>query len=169
MIVLKQRENKQLKKYSALEVACYIVNYCNEKNYNITHLRVEKILYFIQLYYLKKEKTTCFWEDIEAWSFGPVVPEVYHQFKQYCSFLIDPIKEYWDLSKGIWNVQRKKYVSCISQRDQENINSVIDMCEQYSTTELTTITKNQTPWINTYYRNKKVITISLLKDFCEYI
>ena len=169
-IFLKQRKDEQLGQYSALEIACYITNYCNKKDYNITHLRLEKILYFIQLYYVKEIGSILFWEDIEAWSFGPIIPEVYRQFRQYCSFLIDPIEEYWDLSEGLWKEKKKKYISCINQKDKNNINKVVDMCEKYSTTELISISRNQTPWIKAYRRNMiRKIPISYLQEFCNNI
>lgn len=167
-IFLKERKNEQLGQYSALEIACYIVNYCNKKNYDITHLRLEKILYFAQLYYVKEKNSILFWEDIEAWPVGPIVPEVYHQFRQYCGFLIDPIKEYWDLSEGLWEAKKKKYISCIDQKDKNNINKVINMCEKYSTTELVSISQRQTPWIKAYRRNAtRIIPISYLQKFCN--
>ena len=42
---------------------------------------MQKILYFIQAEFLVSENEPCFYEEIEAWNFGPVVPEVYHVYK----------------------------------------------------------------------------------------
>ena len=63
--------------YSVLDVAKYVIFYSNEKKYDISNLKLQKILYFIQAEFLVSENEPCFYEEIEAWNFGPVVPEVY--------------------------------------------------------------------------------------------
>ena len=42
--------------YTARDVANYIVKVCAEKNLSITNLQLQKILYYIQVYFLQKEK-----------------------------------------------------------------------------------------------------------------
>ena len=38
--------------YNALDVSRYIINYSNDKNYGISNLKLQKILYFVQAYFL---------------------------------------------------------------------------------------------------------------------
>ncbi len=48
---------------------------------NTSNLVLQKLLYFVQaasLYYLKQP---AFSDEIEAWQYGPVVPEAYREFK----------------------------------------------------------------------------------------
>ena len=71
--------------YSALVVARYIIKRCNELNRPISNLKLQKLLYFVQAEFLVGEGSACFPEEIEAWDFGPVVPEVYHRYKAYGS------------------------------------------------------------------------------------
>ena len=52
--------------YDLLGVCRLIVNYSNEKEYNISNLKLQKLLYYIQAYFLVKKKRPCFDEDIEA-------------------------------------------------------------------------------------------------------
>lgn len=76
--------------YSAQEIADYIIqNYAN-KNENkgdiskeISNLKLQKLLYFAQGLYLAETGTPLFAEDIIAWRYGPVVPEVYRAFRWY--------------------------------------------------------------------------------------
>ena len=63
--------------YRALDVAKYVIERCNKMGYPISNLKLQKILYFIQAEFLVAFDEQCFQEDIEAWNFGPVVPEVY--------------------------------------------------------------------------------------------
>lgn len=69
----------------AIKVAKYIINYGNKKNYSISNLRLQKLLYFIQAYYLAftPSHEPCFAEEIKAWGFGPVVPFVYLTFRSF--------------------------------------------------------------------------------------
>lgn len=71
--------------YSAIDIARYIIWYCKSHGYTISNLKLQKILYFVQAEFLVSAGAPCFYEDIEAWDFGPVIPEVYHEFKIYGS------------------------------------------------------------------------------------
>ena len=43
--------------YSALDVARYIIWYCEEKKYIVSNLKLQKILYFIQAKFLVEKNT----------------------------------------------------------------------------------------------------------------
>jgi len=49
----------------------------------ITNLKMQKLLYYAQAWHLVFFKRQLFSDAIEAWSFGPVVPEAYRFFKRY--------------------------------------------------------------------------------------
>ena len=78
---------------NAKELACYIIDYYKEKFSNeISPIKLQKSLYFCFAYwggYVRKSKMQdteitidksdwLFDENIEAWVYGPVVPDVYH-------------------------------------------------------------------------------------------
>ena len=66
--------------YPVLELAKYIVSKCIGDKCQISNLQLQKILYYIQREFLQKVGRPAFTESIEAWPFGPVVPEVYYYF-----------------------------------------------------------------------------------------
>lgn len=68
--------------YKAMDLANYIVDKCIEDNAPITNLQLQRILYSVQKDLLKRG-SPAFSDDIEAWEFGPVVPNVYFDF---CGF-----------------------------------------------------------------------------------
>lgn len=47
----------------------------------VTNLRLQKLLYFAQGWYLARYGKPLFDSPIKAWDLGPVVPEVYHAYK----------------------------------------------------------------------------------------
>lgn len=144
--------------YDVLEVCRHIINYSNEKDYGISNLKLQKILYFVQAYFwmTSNGEESCFNEKIEAWDFGPVVPEAYREFKQYGSGDIPTIKSIFICDdEDIWNFTKKPYLDDkISRRDKEKINSVIDLFSEYSATDLVTLTHQQSPWRDTYEKHK---------------
>lgn len=65
--------------YDAVELAKYIVSKCIKDEHPISNLQLQKILYYIQKRFVD-EGTRTFSDEIEAWRFGPVVPNVYYFF-----------------------------------------------------------------------------------------
>lgn len=138
--------------YDAVDVCNYVINYCNAKKYGISNLKLQKILYFIQAYFLIEKSQKCFINKIVAWGCGPVVPEAYHKFKKYGGCNI--------YSSEFGNYNR------ISKEDKECINKVIEKFRDYSSVDLTNLTLNQAPWINAYNRHViKEITPDLIKEY----
>lgn len=43
-------------KYSVLDVCRHVINYSNEHDYEISNLKLQKVLYFIQAYFLIQKK-----------------------------------------------------------------------------------------------------------------
>jgi len=67
--------------YSAKEISKFIIKLANKRNILITPLKLQKLLYFAQGYNLVLYNKPLFKETIERWGHGPVVPEVYQQYK----------------------------------------------------------------------------------------
>lgn len=72
-------------KYTAMEIANYIVWYANngitKPVFSLTPLKLQKILYYVTTAYLKKYDELLFSESFRKWQYGPVVKEVYFEFK----------------------------------------------------------------------------------------
>lgn len=69
--------------YRALDIAKYILNKCHAEKKYISNLQLQKILYFLQVEWLRTYNEVLFEDDIEAWHYGPVVPNVYHMYSGY--------------------------------------------------------------------------------------
>lgn len=156
-------------KYKVMDIARFIINYSNEKEYLISNLKLQKLLYFVQAYYLglTEEHNPCFSEDFQAWDFGPVIPKVYKTFKIYGASNIPKINEYITEASNIFDRKKVKYnIDTIDINDRSNISKIVDAFSSYSSTDLVKITQEQSPWINVYvpYENKKISKESI-KDF----
>lgn len=73
--------------YNAIDLSKYIVSKCITDSHPISNLQLQKILYYIQKTFLQRDDIA-FSDVIEAWQFGPVVPNVYYH---YCGFGAMPI------------------------------------------------------------------------------
>lgn len=154
--------------YDVLDICRYVIEYSNDKDYGISNLKLQKILYFIQAYCLIVRGKRCFREKIIAMDFGPVVLEAYREYIQYSSGDIPTIKTYIDFDEeNIWNSEICDYdEDIISEKDCKLINEVIDKFKEYSATELVALTCSQKPWLSAYGCGKGTeITIESLKEY----
>ncbi len=106
--------------YPASAIAYAFVKKGIEEGKFVTQMKVQKLLFFAQGYHLAKYGEPLIIEEFEAWQYGPVVPNIYEDYKLYGSKLIidtdfaprfrtlylddkakDAIDYTWDLLKDI--------------------------------------------------------------------
>lgn len=66
--------------YTAREIAHYIIDKCTRDGHPISNLQLQKILYFVQIDHYRARKEFLFFDEFEAWQYGPVLPEVYDEY-----------------------------------------------------------------------------------------
>lgn len=71
------------KTYSAAAVANRVLAVARDKGREVTNLHLQKLVYFVQGFALAMLEHPLFNEEIQAWTYGPVIPELYQQVKQY--------------------------------------------------------------------------------------
>jgi len=62
-------------------VAECIISLSHEKRNPVTNLKLQKVLYYSQAWYLALRKEPFFHEDVEAWVHGPVVPSIFRHYR----------------------------------------------------------------------------------------
>lgn len=68
--------------YKVFDIAEYIIFYSHLKNYSISNLKLQKLLYFIQKEFFKNGRK-CFEDEIEFWDCGPIIDNIYKKYKVY--------------------------------------------------------------------------------------
>ena len=76
--------------YSAREIADWFIAWAENIDAEVSNLKLQKILYYAQGNYLARTGTPLFADQVQAWGHGPVVPDVYHSYKQFGPRAIDP-------------------------------------------------------------------------------
>jgi uncharacterized phage-associated protein len=137
---------------NVFDVAAYLLSKADiEEGDGMTHLKLQKLLYYCQGFSLVLLKEPLFENVIEAWAHGPVVPDVYYEFKRYGNGIIDSI------GPGS--------ASALSDNKRELIDEVYDVYGGYSASKLRNLTHNERPWIEAENRIDTTITQNTLRGF----
>ena len=83
MIEKLMKSNKPISLSPELLVANSIINKTFSKGASITHLKLQKLIYFVYKKHLKDTGYALFGDFFEVWTYGPVLSSVYHAFKKY--------------------------------------------------------------------------------------
>lgn len=134
--------------YSAVEIAKFVITFCTEINKPISNLHLQKILYYLQVHFAKKNKML-YTENIYAWQYGPVVPEIYYLFAGYGASKIT-----------------NRYKTNIAEDVQKEIRMLVSKLIDISPWVLVEMTHTKgNPWDRTYDNGKglnNIIEFSLL-------
>lgn len=63
----------------AIDVAEYIINY---PNIYVDNLKLQKLVFYSQAISLVINKKPLFKDSIQAWDYGPVIPQLYKRYKK---------------------------------------------------------------------------------------
>lgn len=137
---------------TANQISDYVISLTqNNPEENLTNLKLQKILYYLQGYYLAIYNEPIFEDEIEAWKYGPVINGVYHSYKVYGdNSIIVPDYNF--------------NFNYLSNTQKQFINKVYSYFRQFSAIKLMELTHSEFPWIKTYGKCS-VMSKSLLKDF----
>lgn len=72
-----------MSKITASQVSDFFLAFAREHGDSLTNLKLQKLLYYAQGWYLGIHGKALFDEELEAWIHGPVVPSEYRRFKAY--------------------------------------------------------------------------------------
>ena len=134
---------------SAKKVAEYFLSLSDEDLGDmISNLKLQKLCYYAQGFSLALYNKPLFKEEIVAWNHGPVVQELYKEYKQYGANGI-PIP----------NVDLSKY----TKEEKELMNEVYTVYGQFSAWKLVNMTHSEAPWSNTAIN--EVISHENMKTF----
>ena len=114
----------------------------------MSHLKLQKLLYYAQGIYLAFYNKPLFREDIFAWAHGPVVEEVYQEYKRYGS-------------RGI--IKFYPPVETYTEEEEKTLEMVFDYFGKYSACGLRNMTHQERPWKET--EKNDLISTELIRDF----
>jgi len=128
---------KTVKPVDIFDVANYFISLSQKTEIDkgvyegITHLKLQKLLYFAQAAYLSIYDTELFENEIQAWDFGPVIPVIYQKYKTFGNSLLDLPTD---------------YTNSLSKEITYFLDGIWEMFAKYSAVELINITHEHKPW-----------------------
>jgi uncharacterized phage-associated protein len=158
--------------YSAITVANWFIDRNQEDRFDLTHLKIQQLLYYAQGYYLVHFDKPLLEDNIEVWKYGPVIQSIYLSLRFYKDSLqiVDKIKGY--------NVENGQYIITISTIDDNDIQTqefLLDFWQLYGKyNDGTLVNETQqtgTPWdqVNKAFIEgatcNNIIPIKLLKQY----
>lgn len=141
---------------SALDVAGYICDFQTvEANLNISHLKLQKLVFYCQAFHLALHDEPLFRENVEAWALGPVIREVYNEYKVYGNSVISPSENPED------------DIATSLNRDQiPTITAVLSAYGHLSAPALVEKTHRETPWQEAFQKgNGTIIKHDAMKNY----
>ncbi|WP_052294744.1 type II toxin-antitoxin system antitoxin SocA domain-containing protein [Acidobacterium sp.] len=116
--------------YNIDVVADALLNASRERRIEVSNLKLQKLMYYAQGWYLVLTSQPLYSEDIQAWVHGPVIPCLFHRFKPYKWGAID---------------EKGKQGNPVLHR---YLGMLLEKYGRYSAKELEQFTHNERPWID---------------------
>lgn len=154
--------------YNVLDVARYAINYSNDIGTPISNLQLQKIIYYIQAAFLVEKNEVCFNESILNWTYGPVVDEVYREFRTFGYAPIPRQEVYLNINYSSKNdrinIERKKFNDNIFYNcDKGIIEKMVNIYSNMEPFDLVNKTHSEDPWRNT--KQNDIIPIESIRFY----
>lgn len=118
---------------SAREVGRWFLNHADrDAGEALTHLKLQKLIYYAQAWHLANFDRPIFSEDMQAWTHGPVAPTVYEKYR----------------NKGWEALPPEKAVNFTDDLD-DFLKAVFAVYGEYSAKKLEKMTHEEEPWKQT--------------------
>lgn len=129
-----QKQQGKIMTYKALDIAKKLIFKAQNDEPNggerLTNLKLQKLLYYQQGFHLAVFGTPLFNEDVEAWMYGPVVPDVYNEYSPY----------------GSSSLPEEEDAITLADDEDELFNEVYDAYRDFSAIGLMNRTHKEKPW-----------------------
>ncbi|WP_266202851.1 Panacea domain-containing protein [Pontibacter kalidii] len=137
---------------TAKDIAEYLLRLSDSEASDITNLKIQKLLYYVQGFNLAMHGEKMFNDPIEAWQYGPVVADLYHAYKGNGSGVISPSNNY-------------EFTRSLTEEEEELILEVNDVYGQFSGPKLMHMTHEERPWLEAIEKKNKEINLNTMQVY----
>ena len=145
--------------HDARSVANELIRRAHEAGRDITPIQVLKLAYYCHAWMLGLYHRPLLGQPVEAWRYGPIVPEIYRSLRRYGGH---PVR--WPIDLEFAGVSERPY----DRAQTSIINQVFDKYGQLTDLQLSaTANAPGTPWDQIWkkYRYNAIIPDPLLEDY----
>lgn len=140
--------------YKSRQIADWIIH---KTHGNITHSKLQKLLYYCQAWHYTIFNEVLFDERIEAWAHGPVVPSQFSRFNNIDFFQNIKVKDCENIK--------------LKSKTEQLLNEVVGIYNKYTDRHLELLVKIEVPWRETrgnipeFKKCQKEIQLDLMKQY----
>lgn len=133
--------------YSPKAIANYFLNLAEENDGDLRPLKLQKLIYFAHGWYLAIYDKPLIDESVQAWKFGPVIPSIYHEFKEFGRY---PINRPALVLKGLKLVAP----NVDDKSDKEFLDKIWEVFSGFTGVQLSNMThEGDSPWHQTWFKD----------------
>ncbi|WP_266368823.1 Panacea domain-containing protein [Tellurirhabdus rosea] len=148
--------------YPALDIATQFINKSIAAGKPVTPMKLQKLIYLAHGLHLARHDKPLIRERVQAWSYGPVIPEIYGRFKKWGNNPITtPIPTFDDVNE-----------TPLDPDAQDTIDFAWDIAKDFNAIQLSNWTHIEgSPWYRSVSRNEsgvmeqEVIDNDLIKEY----
>jgi uncharacterized phage-associated protein len=142
--------------YRALDVAAWFLSAIDrEAGDSITHLKLQKLVYYAQAWSFALLGRPLFEEPVRAWRHGPAVDSVYHEFKGF----------------GTENLRPRRPKAAFDLAAEILLEDILAVYGEHSAGFLRNLTHEEEPWAATWAdlppesRSRRIIPPSVMRRY----
>jgi len=120
------------------DIADYFIAFANVTNTSITNLKLQKMVYYAQAWYLALYNRPLFQGNFQAWTHGPVSPKLYYKYR---SFGWKPIEQS-NLDEDFLDISEENFGEELSDFLEEIISKYFGL----TALQLESLTHSEAPW-----------------------
>lgn len=127
--------------YNVNDIANYFLSLVDHEAEDcISNLKLQKLCYYAQGFYLAMNGERLFNETLQAWQHGPVVPVLYRKYKNYGSNCLMPDSDF--------------HIDSLPEDIRSFLDEIYAEYGQYSAWRLREMTHVEEPWLSSYNKHK---------------
>ncbi|MCP4702261.1 MAG: DUF4065 domain-containing protein [Gammaproteobacteria bacterium] len=119
------------------DVADYFIALSNETHELISNLKLQKLVYYTQAWFLAIFKDPLFDTNFKAWVHGPAIPELYYEYKEFSCM---PIR------KDIGEEYIHQFKNRLSEEENQLLDKITNEYFGISSYDLELMTHSEEPW-----------------------
>lgn len=149
---------------SAIVVAAHLIELGLDQSKTVTPMKLQKLIYLAHGIHLARFDSPLINEDIEAWSYGPVIRTIYDAFKSWGN---QPIKEIPEFEFRIGGKVFRSHLDLLTEDEMDTIKLAWEIGGDLTGQQLSNWSHSTgSPWEKTYKSggNKK-IKRDIIKDY----
>lgn len=117
------------------DIALYVLKLLSPSEEEVSSMKLQKICFYIQGWFIAKNKCELFENDFQAWRLGPVSPRLY---EMHAGRVVISLED--NIIRG--NTEK------LSDSNKSFIESIVAIYGRYTGLQLSDLSHSQDPWIN---------------------